>query len=220
MILTRLDLAAVPAELAVFAQALRGSGLPERVLARIAATLDHVAGEDIELADCPQSRAAAAALLRRHGLGTIESDPKSGLTWDGSAVAVGMEPSVIVHELAHFQIAPPSRRHRADFGLGAGPESGDKRRGDSERQVFGLECDHEEALASLLGILWEAEIGQPAILAFLEQNWLEGGASPRNLAHFLKICRHLARHGFIDQDGRPTGRLRECEDDSAFFAFT
>jgi len=91
--------------------------------------------------------------------------------------------------------------------VGAGPESGDKAAGERDRRVYGVDCDREEALASLLGVLWEAELGQPAVLAFLEQNWLEGGASPHNLDHFRRNVRDLMEGGFLDEEGRPTTRL-------------
>jgi hypothetical protein len=207
MILTPIDLAGVPAALRAFADALGGHALPARVLARIAATLAHVEGPDISLSERAEHHAQAVELLARCGLGALDAAPEQGLTWDGERVAVRMEPSVIIHEVAHYQLAPPSRRHLADFGLGAGPESGDKAAGEAVRRVFGVDCDREEAMASLLGVLWEAELGQPAILAFLEQNWLEGGASPHNLRHFVKVCGQLLAGGFIDADGRPTQAL-------------
>lgn len=207
MILTPLDLEQVPDALRSFAAALDGQELARRVLARIEATLAFVDGPDITLSQKLAHHRQAVALLDRFGLGARDVAPEHGVTWDGENVATRMEPSVIIHEVAHFQLASPSRRHCADFGLGAGPESGDKGRGEAERQVFGVDSDREEALASLLGVLWEAELSQPAILAFLEQNWLEGGVSPHNLAHFIKVCDQLYRGGFIDSNGRPTGRV-------------
>ena len=207
MILTPIDLDTVPSALREFAGALRGLDLAERVLARIAATLAHVEGPDISLSQSPNHHEQAVALLVRFAMGALDAAPQDGVTWDGENVAVRMEPSVIIHEVAHFQVAPPSRRHLVDFGLGAGPESGDKELGEAQRRLFGLDCDREEAMASLLGVLWEAELGQPAVLAFLEQNWLEGGASPHNLQHFVKVCGQLHRGGFIDAFGVPTETL-------------
>jgi hypothetical protein len=211
MILTPIDLDRLPAALADFTAALRrdGQGLALRVLARIADSLALVEGTDISLSQHPDHHRQALELLARFGLGVVDSVPEEGVTWDGQAVAGRMEPSVLIHEVAHFQLAPPSRRWRVDFGLGAGPESGDKARGEAERRLFGVDCDREEAMASLLGVLWEAELNHPAILAFLEQNWLEGGASAHNLAHFVKVCGQLFDHGFIDRDGRPTETLSD-----------
>jgi hypothetical protein len=208
MILTPVDLSAVPRLLDDFAAALAGHPIAQAVLARVRDSLAAVDGPDITLSQREDHHAQAVALLRRFGLGTLDGAPEEGLTWDGQAVAIRMEPSVIVHEVAHFQLAAPERRHLADFGLGPGPESGDKARCEADRRVFGTDCDREEALASLLGILWEAELGQPAVLAFLEQNWLEGGSSPHNVRHFVRIVTELWKGGFIDSEGRPTTRLR------------
>ncbi|HMA49120.1 MAG TPA: hypothetical protein VKP60_05150 [Magnetospirillaceae bacterium] len=208
MILTPVDLAEVPRLLDDFADALAAEPGALAVLARIRSSLAAVDGPDITLSQREDHHAQAVALLRRFGLGTLDHAPEDGVTWDGQAVAIRMEPSVIVHEVAHYQLATPDRRHLADFGLGAGPESGDKALCEAERRVFGVDCDREEALASLLGVLWEAELGQPAVLAFLEQNWLEGGAVGHNVRHFVRNVMELMGGGFVDQDGRPTTRLR------------
>ena len=208
MILTPLPLADVPRAMADFISAVEGDSLLHRIARRISASLAAVNGADISLSQDPDHHAQAVALLARFGMGTVEMPPSQGLTWDSKAVAVGMEPSVIIHEVAHFQLASPERRGLADFGLGAGPESGDKARGEADRRLHGLDCEIEEARASLLGVLWEAELGQPAVLAFLEQNWLEGGVSPRNLAHFAKVAGYLHAEGFIDDGARPQVRLR------------
>jgi hypothetical protein len=208
MILTPVDLAAVPRLLADFAAALADQPLPRAVLARVQASFAAVDGPDIALSQRADHHAEAVDLLRRFGLGILDAAPEDGMTWDGRAVAIRMEPSVIVHEVAHYQLAAPERRHLADFGLGAGPESGDKARCEADRRVFGVDCDREEAQASLLGVLWEAELGQPAVLAFLEQNWLEGGAVPHNVRHFVRVVTELKEGGFIDDEGRPTDKLR------------
>ena len=206
MILTPMELAAVPRLLDDFARAL-GEHPAARAFARIKASLAAVDGPDISLSQREDHHRQAVGLLARFGLRALDIDPRDGTTWDGSAVAIRMEPSVIIHEVAHYQLAGPDRRHLADFGLGAGPESGDKARGEAQRRVFGVDCDREEALASLLGILWEAELGQPAILAFLEQNWLEGGVSRSNLDHFIKNVEILMAGGLIQDDGRPTTKM-------------
>ena len=65
------------------------------------------------------------------------------------------------------------------------------------------ERQDEEGLTSLLGILWEAELGQPALLAFLEQNWLEGYDRPATAGHFDRMLTRLHAGGFIGDDARP-----------------
>lgn len=173
-------------------------------------------GDLLRLSTDPLHHAQAVALCRRFGLGTLEVDPRDYVTWDGQAVATLMEPSVLIHEVAHYQCAAPARRPLIDFGLGAGPESGRKAAGEAAQTLFTPDRDVEEGLCSLLGILWEAELGQPAVLAFLEQNWLEGGVSLHNLGHFRKIVRWLGEIGLISADGAPTMGLRREADDSFF----
>jgi elongation factor P hydroxylase len=208
MLLSPLSLAALPALLAEFGARLPRQGLAHRLFGRIAASLDGVVGCDLALSQDPLHHRQALALLARFGIMGRPGSPADGVTWDGRCVALAMEPSVIIHEVAHYQVAPPSRRGLVDFGLGAGPESGDRQRAEVDRRCRALDGDREEALASLLGVVWEAELGQPAILAFVEQNWLEGDAAPHNLAHFRRVVARLARLGLIDRSARPTVRLR------------
>jgi hypothetical protein len=60
-----------------------------------------------------------------------------------------------------------------------------------------IEREIDEAEASLLGILWEAALGQPALASFLDQNWLEG--LERSAAgHFTAILARLRRRGVGD----------------------
>src|SRR5438045_1105718 len=43
--------------------------------------------------------------------------------WDGDALDGDTEAYVILHEVAHFVLAPPERRRLIDFGLGPGPDT-------------------------------------------------------------------------------------------------
>jgi hypothetical protein len=217
MLLTPLAWSDFPDALAGFAAALPRRSLAGRAMARIRGSLDRVeppaAGSQPPLSRQPRHHRQALALLADFGVRSRPGPPQDGVTWDGRRLAAAMEPSVLLHDLAHFQLAPPSRRGLVDFGLGAGPETGDVARADGCRRRFGVDCDREEALASLLGVLWETALGQPAVLAFIEQNWLEGCNSSHNLAHFTGVVERLARHGFLDRQARPTRQLRQAEDD-------
>jgi hypothetical protein len=197
-----------------FGESLNDDPLAAAVFRRVTALIPD--GDLLTLSTDPGHHAQGVELCREFGFGILDQDPHDYFTWDGHSVAIRMEPSVLIHEVAHYQCAAPARRAVLDFGLGAGPESGRKAEGDEVQSLYCPERDVEEALCSLLGILWEAELGQPAVLAFLEQNWMEGGVSRHNLAHFRKIVRWLAAMGLIDADGRPTRALRQEGDDTFF----
>ncbi len=215
MILTPVDRSSLPDLIGGFTAALAGNRLAQMVFNRIAALLPE--GELLALSTDAAHHAQALSLCRSFGAAIADINPKDYFTWDGQAVAARMEPSVIIHEIGHYQWAAAHRRTVLDFGLGAGPETGRKAEADAVQSVFGVAADIEEGLASLQGILWEAELGQPALPAFLEQNWLEGGISLHNVRHFGKMVELMAAHGMIDAEGRPTRALRR-QDDEAFFA--
>ncbi|HUZ71649.1 MAG TPA: hypothetical protein VMU87_01575 [Stellaceae bacterium] len=154
----------------------------------------------------------ALALAASFGMGLRRGPPQSGAGWDGRTLRTGTEAYVLLHEIAHFQLAAPSRRRRIDFGLGAGPETGDRARAERGASLDGLAREREEAMASLLGILWEAALGQPALASFLDQNWLEGAPHRGAARHFSTVLAQLAAGGFVTATGRPTRRLRRSED--------
>src|SRR4029078_5311377 len=118
------------------------------------------------------------------------------------------EAYVILHEIAHFLLAPPERRHLPDFGLGPGPDTTERETAERACVVSPSERDAEEALASLLGIMWEAALGQPALASFLDQNWCEAAGRRSAAAHFQGILDAWRRDGLIDAQGYPRLRLR------------
>ncbi len=158
---------------------------------------------DGELAE--EHRRAAIRLAERLGIAVVDADPKDGFGWDGRALAARTEAYVLLHEIAHFQLAPPERRALVEFGLGAGPETGRRDEADRAQSLFGLPREREEAEASLLGILWEAALGQPALASFLDQNWLEGAGRPSTAAHFAAVLERLLAAGHVDAEGVPRG---------------
>ena len=117
--------------------------------------------------------------------------------WDGTALNAATEAYVILHEVAHFALALPARRDLIDFGLGPGPDTVDRDAAESAVVVSPIEREQDEAAASLLGILWEASLGQPALASFIDQNWLEGldRSAP---AHFTTVLRTLRDRGLLN----------------------
>ncbi|HXP30061.1 MAG TPA: hypothetical protein VN832_03155 [Stellaceae bacterium] len=199
-------------------------GQLRRALAGFAAALDNEEARRVfrriaRPRDARRARGAAAArhhaaalrLAHCFGMGLRPGSPGASVGWDGRAARTATEAYVLLHEVAHFQLASPRRRRAIDFGLGPGPETGNRRAADHAALLFGLAREREEAMASLLGILWERALGQPGLASFLDQNWLEG-ASARAARHFATILAALRAAGFAGATGRPTRRLQQRPD--------
>lgn len=200
MILTPVQADELPRILDVFAQGLGENERAHAVFARIAATRAFC--PDLK-ADLHAGRAKAVTLAARMGIPTLDEDPAVAFSWDGHVIRTRSETSVVFHEIAHWQIAPPERRPLPDFGVGAGPETG---RVDDANAVVCVDAatrEEEENLSSLLGILWEVEYAEPAILAFAEQNWLELYDRPSTPAHFARCLAVLTARGLLTAEGRP-----------------
>jgi hypothetical protein len=200
MILTPLSPDALPAVLDTFDAGLADYPFARAVFQRIAATARLCPGLK---ADLHAGRDKAIALAKGIGIGICDEDPAAAYSWDGHVIRTRSEASVVFHEIAHWQIAAPERRGLYDFGLGAGPETGHVDQANRAVCVDFATKEKEENLASLLGILWEAEFNEPAILAFAEQNWLELAERPYTRTHFAVHLDELKARGLIDADGRP-----------------
>jgi hypothetical protein len=145
-------------------------------------------------------------------MGLLPGSPAEAVSWDGQNLRCATEAYVLIHEVAHFQLAAPARRHMVDFGLGPGPETGDRAAAERAACLFGIARETEEAMASLLGVLWEAELGQPALASMLDQNWLEGAGRESTAAYFADMVARLRDGGFLDTALHPTMRQREEPD--------
>jgi hypothetical protein len=139
----------------------------------------------------------ALALARRCGMAIRPEGLRSAFNWDGTALDGATEAYVILHEAAHFVLAPPERRRLVDFGLGPGPDTAARAAAERAAILPIPDRDADEAAASLLGILWEAALGQPALASFLDQNWLEG-LERSAASHFTAVLRRLRRRGVVD----------------------
>ena len=152
-------------------------------------------------------RQEALALARDCGVPVHPPGTRRGFNWDGAALDGETEAYVILHEIAHFVLAPPERRRLIDFGLGPGPDTEYRDAAERAAVLPMLEREADEAAASLLGIRWEVQLGQPALASFLDQNWLEGlerSAAP----HFTAVLHRLRRLGVIDASLRAV-QMRE-----------
>ena len=207
MILTPIPSERLPELMRQFRAGL-ADALAVRVLDAIAATsAERAAGETAE-----RHRQEALALARTLGMG-ITTASAARLSWDGERLNAETEAFVLTHEVAHFQLASPRRRRMIDFGLGAGPDTVDRVAAEQVAVLTPLAGDREEAMVSLLGILWEVALRQPALASFLDQNWLEGAGTARAAAHFTAVLDRLRGGGFVTDAGEPTRRLREDPDE-------
>jgi hypothetical protein len=210
MILTPIAPEDLPRLMAAFADGLPADNAVARAaFARIAAGPQAFADKAAEEA----ARLQAVELAARFAIPTLEEEPARAFSWDGQAIRALSEPCVLLHEIAHWQISPPPRRALYDFGLGAGPETGRRAEADAARVADFATQEREEAMASLLGILWEAELGQPAVLAFAEQNWLERADHPGTPGYFAQVIGWLHAAGLLDDAARP--RMAQVENEGA-----
>ena len=200
MILTPLDAKTFATILDVFDAGLAHNPMARDVFRRIAATRAFCPGF---AADLHAGRQKAIDLAARIGIATLDEEPAQAFSWDGTVIRTRSETSVVFHEIAHWQIVPPERRALYDFGVGAGPETGRITEANDVVSVDNATREQEENLASLLGILWEVEHDEPAVLAFAEQNWLELYERPHTRAHFIACLTALRDRGLLDENGRP-----------------
>lgn len=187
MILTPIPPDRLDATLDRFAAGLT-SAAAKAAFARIRATgPDRAEGGDAE-----RHRREAVAWARECGLPVHPDGTICDFNWDGQALDPGTEAYVILHEVAHFLLAPPERRTLPDFGLGPGPDTRDRDAAQRAQSLTLAESEADEAAASLIGILWEARLGHPALASFLDQNWLEGLDRGLAAEHFEEVVGQIA----------------------------
>lgn len=199
MRLTKIPHGRLPQILSRFSEGLEGNETAASAFASIAETAERIDAP----ADTLEHRSAAVGLAKELGMYTIDEAPQQAFSWNGCAVRTQSEASVLIHEVAHWLIVPPERRDLLDFGLGAGPETGRIQEADAARCVDDATKEWEELLASLLGILLEAKLCQPAIHAFIEQNWLEGWERPAAAEQFASTIKELRARRLISEIGVP-----------------
>ena len=140
--------------------------------------------------EAERHRQRALDVARAHGMAVHPPGTDCAYNWDGTALDGATEAYVILHEVAHYLLAPPERRVLPDFGAGPGPDTRDRAGAERVATLPILDREADETAASLLGILWEAELGQPALASFLDQNWLEG-LERSAAAHFTAVLGRL-----------------------------
>jgi len=135
MILTPIPPERLPAALDRFAARLDDAGARE-AFAHIRVTPAERAMGDVAEAH----RREALALARGYGMAVHPPGTRAAFNWDGRALLGDTEAYVILHEVAHFVLAPPERRALVDFGLGAGPDTTDRAAADRAGRACGPPC--------------------------------------------------------------------------------
>jgi hypothetical protein len=161
--------------------------------------------------EAERHRLTALSIARAFGMEVHPEGTSCQFNWDGTALCAATEAYVILHEIAHFALAPTERRRLVEFGLGPGPDTLDRVAAERAAALPLLEREADEAAASLLGIIWEAALGQPALASFLDQNWLEGldRSAPE---HFTAVLETLRRRGVLSARGMPAASTAPRDD--------
>lgn len=180
----------------------------------------------------PEYRQKALHLLDEFGIQYDETvSPKEQIVhWTGGKLALAKQNvSNILHELAHYQVAPPSWRRLPEFGIGVGPDGGWSK--DASARYPKVDCRPvstpegapwgdmpvlEECRASLLGILWERKLGGPWRRTLEHHSWVLGKKGSlvwenSDIDYYLSF---FLRHGLIDGHGHPKPlALRRTDDE-------
>jgi hypothetical protein len=173
------------------------AGLSDKLSRDVFAQIRATSPERAAGAEAERHRHEALSVARTSGMAIHPGENSCPFNWDGAALNGTTEAYVILHEVAHFVLASPERRGLIEFGLGPGPDTLDRAAAERAAVVPLLAREQDEAAASLLGILWEAALGQPALASFLDQNWLEG-LDRSAAAHFTAVLGILRHRGLLN----------------------
>ena len=191
----------------------------------------------------PEYVAEALKLLTRAGIpfDSTVSPREKGVHWDGSMLAIkGQDASNLLHELAHYQVAPPAFRDVAEFGIGRGPDASYKKDCPYEdaidsrpamtaeqkyRLPWGSMAILEECRASFLGVLWERALGGTWRDTAHSHNWVNSKAEHPKDPNYIwwqwengaedqqQYTKWLLEQGLIDGHGNPKLSFRKTNHD-------
>lgn len=147
---------------------------------------------------------AVQALLDRLGIvyRTDLGPQDTSVVYTGEFLALkGASDRFILHEIAHWLLAPIELRKMPDFGMGPALQSIDK----SVCQVMSIEnTEHEERLVSILGISYEVLMGLCPQESLKRFGWINIYMTPwSQICHFMEFALKLEKRGFI-RTGKPT----------------
>lgn len=117
--------------------------------------------------------------------------------WNGLGTIRANNTSDLLHEIAHYQVAPPERRFKANYGLGTSP---DEQCVKNSMLVTYDVANREEELASVLGILWERSLGMDWGATYKKHGWAD---SEINKIKFTNNAKALYGMGLVSKNGTP-----------------
>jgi hypothetical protein len=147
----------------------------------------------------PEHEAQIIALCERIGMpwerAPERKEPWFG--WNGVLLNVSSRAgaSGVVHEIAHWLIAPLSWRGLPGFGLGWKDIARGRRR-PTEHIRFVATAEDEECAASLLGILIERKLGMSWRDTWSKHGW-DDEHGPGRAWHARRWLRALQEHGHL-----------------------
>jgi hypothetical protein len=150
--------------------------------------------------------AAATETAARFGFHVIETD-EIDVSWDGKGrllIPKDRFAELVAHEISHFQLAAPHRRHRPEFGLGTGYATTDK---NVRQLVSDSWAYREELVASMLGLLWlrswggdvQSEAEELDLALEMSDGWIEVVRDEDPVTPDQSLA-YLVAEGFADAD--------------------
>lgn len=132
----------------------------------------------------------------------------SPYVWNGSKINSDMleDSADIIHEIAHFTLAPGTRRYKPEYGLGPAPETTIYIKSDV------VDPRSHEFLASILGCLIEISFGYDHTTTLARHRWIERENMTNDSKEMIDwILRHLVDIGSITTSGKVMMKKMEVE---------
>jgi hypothetical protein len=147
-------------------------------------------------------------IAKQYGIAIdYDGDPKKLCNWDGFKInAKDITEDGMIHEIAHWILAPEERRAIPDYGLGAGPSSSWdayngalKKMGKEPRDFNHIKDVDEEILTCVLEFCFEGLIGMDMIHLMRDRNFLEFSTLKWESDDVMIHIKELQRRGVIDR---------------------
>lgn len=140
-------------------------------------------------------------------LTTMTRGVKQSIHWDGQTLGIKDDKATdIFHDVAHFQVAHPTRRFSPEYGLGSDVYFKGPKNQALTCQISLAEQELEEKEASALGILWEFSLGCDHQATLEVHGWTVNGQFLLPY-YFTDTLKRLHSKGLISKEGHPLKKL-------------